>query len=261
MLKNADQQRLAAQLNQFGCNPREAQVYLQCSQLGPSSVQELARRMKMNRVTVHSAVEQMIEKGFLYETRKGKRRLIVAEEPDVLYRLLQRRKNELSMMEMNLDQVVKLLNSVHVSDRGVPTVRFYEGVEGFKKMLEETLSARGEVLVCTYVQAFQAILEPEYLEHYYVRRAKKGIHTRLIFPPCPFVERIRKKIKQWNMTIRLLPPQLKWSSGFFLWNDTLALMSYTEGKLTTTIIENKDITDFVGKVMFELIWQQAEPIG
>jgi len=161
---------------------------------------------------------------------------------------------------MNLDHVVKLLNSVQVSDRSVPTVKFYEEVDGFKKMLEESLTARGEVLVFTYVDVFSEILDPDYLENYFKRRAAKGIHTRLIFPPCDFAERVNKKAKQYKIQVRLLPPELKWASGFFSWNDSVALMSYTEGRFTCTIIENKDITYFVRKVMFDLIWKQAKPI-
>jgi hypothetical protein len=185
----------------------------------------------------------------------------VAEEPDVLFRLLQREKNELQVKEMNLDHVVKLLNSVHVADGGKPSVRFYEGVDGFKKMLEESLTAKGEVLVFTYVDLFQSILEAEYLEDYFKRRAKKGIHTRLIFPPCAFADRVNKKAKKYQIQVRLLPQELHWTSGFFSWNDSIALMSYTEGRLTCTIIDNKDITDFVRRILFEQVWRQAVPFG
>lgn len=258
MLSKADQRRIAVQLQQFDCTQREAEIYLASLHMGPVTVQELASRLDMNRVTVHSAVEQLRKKGFFVETRKGKRRLILAEDPDVLYRLLQRRKNELNVMEMNLDQVVKLLNTVQVSDRAMPTVRCYEGIEGFKKMLEETLSAKNGVRVFTYVDLFQALLDPAYLENYFKRRSAKGIHTKLIFPPCAFADRVNKKAEAYKIQVRLLPKELKWKSGFFSWNDNVALMSYSEGRLTTTIIQNADIADFVRNIIFELIWVQAK---
>jgi sugar-specific transcriptional regulator TrmB len=257
MLSSTDKSRIVIQLRQFGCSNLEAEIYLQSLQVGPASVQEVSQKLKKNRVTVHSAMRQLVDKGFLFETKKGKKRLLVAEEPIALFRILQKKKNDLDLMETHLDHVVKLLNSVQIVDRGQPTVRMYEGVDGFKKMLEESLTARGEVLVFTYVDIFSEILDPNYLENYFKRRAKKGIHTRLIFPPCKFANRVYKKAKQYNIRVRLLPPELKWASGFFSWNDCVALMSYTEGRLTCTIIENKDIVYFIRKIMFELIWSHC----
>lgn len=228
--------------------------------LGSISVQELAKHLKQNRVTVHSAVENMIEKGLLFETRKGKRRLIVAEEPVSLFRLFQRKENELAAMRPNLEHVVKLLASLQGIEQGVPTVKFYEGTDGFRRMLEETLSARGEVLVFSYVDLFNKLVGPEYLKRYFKRRAAKGIHTRLIFPPCPFADYVIKTGKELQNTVRLLPEKYKWQSGIFSWNDSIALMSYTEQRITCTIIENRDIAHFFRTVIFELCWQQAVPV-
>ncbi|MFA6024034.1 MAG: helix-turn-helix domain-containing protein [Candidatus Gracilibacteria bacterium] len=260
MLTATDLSRIVALLKQFECNESEAKIYVESLKTGPTTVQELAKKMKRNRVTVHSAVEQLVEKGLLYETRKENRRLIGAEEPDILHRLLQKRENEMKLLKSNLDYVTGLLNSVQAVDKSIPTVKFYEGLDGFKKMLEETLTARGKVFVFTYVDLFSKLLGPEYLEDYFVRRAKKGIYTRLIFPPCAFATRVNKKAKEYNIEVRLLPPELQWKSGIFSWNDSMSLMSYTEGKLTNTIIENKDIAYFYQNVIFELCWAMAKPM-
>lgn len=260
MLTPADHQRLVNHLKSFDLNPQETDIYLECLKIGAVSVQELARRLRQNRVTVHSRIEQLIKKGLLVETRRKKKRLIMAEDPDVLYKIVQKKKNELNLLESNLDQVVKLLNSVQIVDAHIPSVKFYEGVEGFKRMLEETLTAKDGVRVFTYVDLFSRLVDPDYLEDYFRRRSAKGIHTKLIFPPCDFANRVNRKAKEYKIEIRLLPPELTWKSGFFSWNDCVSLKSFTEGRLTCTIIENKDIADFIRNIVFELIWQMAKPI-
>ena len=260
MLSSADFQRIAAVLAQFDCNARDAEVFVQSLQSGPASVQQLARVLGENRVTVYSAAERLIEKGLLYETRRGKRRMVVAEEPDVLKRLLQRRKNELDLLADNVDRVAALLASLRTTDGGVPSVKFYEGVEGLKKMLEETLAATNEVLVFTYVDLFSSLLSPRYLENYYVRRAKKGIATRLIFPDAAFGKRVAGYAAKYAMQVRFLRPDLAWKSGIFAWNDTIAIQSFTEGKVTCTIIENPDIAHFYRTIIYEMCWAQARPL-
>jgi len=260
MLTTAEEQRVASVLKHFGCNQREVEIYLHSLQVGSASIQELANGLKQNRVTVHSAVEQLIDQGFLFETRKGKRRRIAAEEPDVLHRLLQRKQNELQVLKAEIPSIATLLSSVQRRSESVPVVRFYEGVEGLKKMLEETLSAKGEVLVFTYVDLFSKLLSPAYLEGYYRRRADKGISTRLIFPLATFGKRVNSYATKYKMQVKFLPRELAWKSGIFAWNNTVAIQSFAEGKVTCTLIENEDIAHFYRSIIYELCWQQAKPL-
>ncbi len=258
MLNQPELRRIIDQLKSFGCSEQEAQIYLRSLEMGPSSVQEIARRMRRNRVTIHSAVEQLIEKQLLFETRRGKRRLIVAEEPVGLLRLLKKKENDLVSLRSNIENIIPLLASLPSIDQNLPTVRFFEGVDGFNRMLEETLSARGELLVFSYVDLFSGLIGPNNLERYFVDRAAKGIHSRLLFPTCPFAERVQKKEREYKIQIRTLPKTMVWKSGIFSWNDCLALLSYTQQHLTCTIIENRDIAEFFRKIIFELCWKGAE---
>ncbi len=260
MLTTSDTQRITAILKQFDCNPRETQIYMHCLAVGQVSVQQLAKQLNQNRVTVHGAVDQLIEKGLLFETRKGKRRLIAAEDPTVLFRLWQQKQAEWELTKTNLEHVTKMLSSLQRPDASVPTVKLYEGVDGLKKMLEETLSAKGEVLVFTYVDLFSKLLSPSYLEKYYARRAEKGIRTRLIFPLAEFGKKVNAKAKQYKMQIRFLPPEISWKSGIFSWNNVIAIQSFTEGKVTCTIIENEDIAHFYRGVIYELCWKQGKTL-
>lgn len=260
MLTRTDTGRIHEQLRFFGANPREASIYMHCLQLGASSVQELARAMKMNRVTVHSAVEQMLEKGLLFETRKGKRRLIVAEEPVSLLRLLAKKEQEIIRVRGGMEHILRLLVGLQATDQSVPTVKLYEGAEGFKKMLEETLSARGEILMFSYVPLFSELVGVKHLEDHFRRRADRGIHSRLLFPPCAFANTVAMRSREYRAQVRTLPPQYVWQSGIFSWNDCLALTSYTQRHLTCTIIENREIAHFFRLVMFELCWNQAKSL-
>ena len=244
-----------ALFTKFGCTTKETKLYLQCLKMGPSSVQEIAKSLRQNRVTIHSAVQQLMDKGFLYETRSGKRRLIVAENPTVLRNLYQKQENELKVVKQNLGYVEGLLEHIQNQDRSVPSVKIYEGVDGFKKMLEESLETKSEIVVCTYVDLFSNLLDPDYLEDYFARRAAKGIYTRLVFPPCDFAYRVHAKSKQYKIQVRFLPSDLKWASGIFVWDDKISIKSFTEGKLNCTIIQNEDIAYFFRDIIFEILWK------
>lgn len=257
-MKSIDKQHIFAQLKRFNCSQNEAELYVYSLSIGPETIQKIAKGIGRNRTTVYSEIEQLLKKGLFYETRKQKKRYVAAENPNVLYSLLQQRENELATLKNNIGYAVELLNTIKPNNAGVPTVKFYEGVDGFKKMLEETLTAKGEVLVFTYVKLFSELLDPEYLERYFKRRSAKGIRTRLIFPPCDFANRVHAKASEYKIQVRLMPEDMEWKAGIFSWNDSIAIQSFTEGKFTCTIIENKDIAHFYQKILFELSWKQAQ---
>jgi sugar-specific transcriptional regulator TrmB len=252
--------RISTLLNYLGCSDSEAMVYVKCLEIGHSSVNDIAKQLGKNRVTIHGHVELLLKKGLLYETRKGKRRLIGAEKPEILNFLVEKKENELQSAKSNLDYVTTLLATTTNTGQNVPTVKFYEDTEGLKKMLRETLSAKGDVLVFSHVELLAELLGVDYLEGYFRKRASKNIHTRLIFPPCTFADRVSKKSKQYKIEVRTLDPNYSWSSGIFSWDNNIALLSYTNNKITTTIIQNSDISDFFRSVMFDMIWNQAKEV-
>lgn len=260
MIRPTDHLRIIEFLKHFDCNAREAETYLQCLQLGPATVQEIAHKMKSNRITVHSTIEQLIQKGLLFETRKAKKRLIASESPDILHRLLQRRANEIKLIEHNLDYVIKVLHTIHPSHHYLPTVKLYEEIDGFKKMLEETLTAKNEILIFTCSELFSQALPTDYIEDYYKRRAAIGVHTRVIYPASDFTSRVAKEAKKYNLEIRVPSEKLAYEAGIYLWNNCVALKSFKEDKVTCTIIEHEDIANFFRNIVYEQLWSQAKPV-
>ena len=260
MLSRGEERFVCEQLSLYNCTEREVEIYLQALKSGPSSVQQLARQLGQNRVTVHSAAAQLARKGLLYETRSGKRRLLAAEEPDALFRLLRIKENELENAKANLGYAVGLLRRVQSPSGSRPDVQFYEGTEGFKRMLELTLSAKGEFLGLINVELFAKHLSPEYLEDFFQRRAEKGIHSRLIWPhhsssAGSFAKRTIPKSKVYKMAVRYLPSAAEPRSGFISWNNCISLKSFSAGQITCTIIENNDIADFYRSTVFEPLWK------
>jgi len=258
MLSRAEQKFIQEQLQYFSCTDREVSIYLEALQMGPVSVQALAKQIGQNRITVHSATEQLVKKGLLYESRSGKRRLLVAEEPDSLFRLLSKKENELEYARANLGYAVGLLRRVHSPVSSRPSVQFHEGVEGFRRMLDMTLSAKGEFLALINVELFSEHLSAEYLENYFERRSEGGIHSRLIWPEeNSFAQLVLKDAAKHKIQVRYLPTGEKWRSGFISWNNCISLVSFSAGQITCTIVENDDIVSFYRDIIFESLWRSA----
>ena len=255
-MQQAELRRLNNKLKQLGFGETEAVVYMKSLELGPATVQEMAKKLSLNRVTVHSVVERLLEKGFLTESRKKTRRLIVAAAPKTLFRFVEKKKTEAEEMSRDLSDAVTLLEQFQTTSRFFPAVRFYEGTQGFQLMLEETLEAKNDVLVFSYVPVFEKLIGREALEKNIAKRAARGIRSKLLFPPCEIAEHLYKKRGSYDIDVRLTPKELTWNAAVFMWNETIALASFKEGRLTTTFIDNKDIADML-RIMHCLMWGRA----
>jgi sugar-specific transcriptional regulator TrmB len=255
MFSSAEIRFITEQLESHRCTRREVEIYIESLKSGPSSVQSLARKISNNRVTVHSAVEQLISKGLMFESLKGKRRLVAAEDPEVLFHLLQIKENELENSKANLGYVVGLLQRIQKPTESAPNVRFYEGIDGFKKTLEMSLSARGEFISVIDIEFFSRHLSPEYLKNYFSRRSKLGIKSRLLWPHhSNFARKIMEDVSKYNIKVRVLPSNEDWRSGFLSWNNVVSLLSFSSGNITCTIIENEDIAFFYRNIIFQKLW-------
>jgi sugar-specific transcriptional regulator TrmB len=246
-------------LKHFGFSGRESLTYIEVLHMGATSIQDLSNKLKRNRITVYYTVQQLIEKGLLFEQRKGKKRLISAEKPEILFTLLERRQRELTSIENNLGHITNLLNSVRSPHHQLTMVKVYEDVEGFKRMLEETLETKGELLVFSSREMFSSLLGESYLESYFKRRVAHGISTRIIYPPCPFAALVDAKKEEYKIELRILIQDQRYESGFYVWNDTVAIKSLREEQRSCTLIENKDIANFFRNNIFEHFWGEAAP--
>lgn len=260
MINSSEYIRLVAFLKRFDCNNREAATYIACLQMGMASVQEIAHHLSTNRVTVHSNIEQLIKKGLLFETKKGKKRFIVAESPDVLSRILQRKMNELKLVENDLDPITKLLHSIQSEDRNFYNVRFYEGVEGFKKIMEEMLGATNDLCVFACEELFDEAINVQYLRDFYKRLAQQNVHSRVVCAPGEYVSQFKDDQIQYKLQLRLMQLPKDCMSSFYLWNDSITLSSFKDDRIICTVIQNQDMAFFFRNVIFESFWNSARSV-
>ncbi len=234
MIANSDQLRIIEFLKRFGCNKNESIIYLETLHSGTTSIQELSHKLKQNRISIHYGVQQLIQKEFLFEIRKGKKRFISAESPDILLKIIGQRHAELKLLETDVVHISKLLNSISIVKHEVTVVKLYQETDGFKKMLEESLKAKDEIIVFSNTPVFSEMLGEEYYENYFSKKAALGIKSRIIYSPCAFVDKLNLKKEHYKIDLRILPERQGSEAGFYLWDDTLAIESFKENKISCT---------------------------
>jgi len=134
------------ELKKLGLREKEVKVYLAGLELGPNSIKNIAEKVKIPRPTVYEIIKKLEEKGLFVETKRGKKRLFVAQSPSQILRFLRIKKREIEEKEREFARIVSILEAKYSREK--EGIRIFEGKEGKKAILEMlSLSCVSEILI------------------------------------------------------------------------------------------------------------------
>jgi len=248
---------LIQNLKQLGLEEKEAEVYLAALELGPASIQSITKKSGVKRSTVYEMLKNLKTKGLVAETTKGKRKLIVASEPEKL-------KRDMANRERLLNQILPDLNSISNISGLKPKITFYEGREGLREIYR--LSLQNKVKTADWISPIKSIVETvgeDFLNEYIEKRAKMKYWVRSIqvteqqydtykyLDPRTFDKTYRR--------VRFTPRGMNVPNVIGLWDNKVAVISsHKEG--IGFIIESEDFFKSI-KALYELLWNASKPYG
>lgn len=138
---------------------------------------------------------------------------------------------------------------------GQPGISHYEGIEGIKKVYEDTLRAPcpEEILVLRSIYDSEEL--EDFIQEYVERRAKLGIKSRTISPPG--IRHPSLSEEELLRSLRFLPREnFSLPTEISIYGDKVALISLRKD-LIATVIQSQDVAETL-RILFELIWQTAQ---
>lgn len=235
-------------LNQLGLDYKEDDVYLALLELGTASVHEIAIKAGIKRTTTYDVLDNLIKKGLVGQTQKGKKRLFYAEEPEKLNVLLWEKQSKLI-------EAMPLLKSLYNTAGSKPKIRYFEGKEGLKQVYRDTLNYQGE-LVAFITENIINDLGRDFAEEYIAKRKKANIAARVIAPDTTEHREYKNKDKEFLKQTRLVPKdKFPFTIEMNIYGNKIAFMSFKE--TLGIIIESNEIANNM-KLLFELAWKGAK---
>lgn len=240
--------KLHSILTDIGLNEKEADVYLAALELGSSPASDIALRAKLNRVTTYDILKKLIHKGFISTHTQRKVQMFVATDPDTI------RADVLHRYEL-FKAALPDLRRLH-GKTAHPRVRYYEGIEGIKRVYADTLTAKTELLNYADSKSIRQFW-PTYDEDYVKERVKRKIYLRGIAPHDEYGERVVAGNKKNYREIRLVPStQFSFANEINIYDDKVAIISFGKDELLGMIIESPEIAD-TQRAIFMMAWSFA----
>ena len=201
----------------------------------------------MKRTTVYSVIDTLKEKGLIRIDLKGLKQKYIAENPEKLEVMLERRANEFQNKLPEFMALYKLKGEES-------TIKYYTGLEAMKNIYMDTLKEikiHEDYLVIANQEKWYT-LQSEFAQKFIEAQAKLKINICLLFQDSPIAREQKKFEKKFNRKIKILPAGTPLNVDTLLLPNKLIVLELTPPYMTV-VIENKSLIE-LHREMFELIW-------
>lgn len=247
---------LESKLLNIGLTDKEVSVYLSMLYLGPSTVQDIAIRSKVNRATTYVMIDSLIDKGLASQIVKDKKTFFQSEDPIELLKVLEVEKNDIDEKMGKARQVIPELQELFNLNRSKMNVRLFEGRESVKIIQNDIARSKSkefdDITNWTLSSEKYPVSENDHRRVFY----DKDFKVRTLFtydpkkpvPQLDFLKREeRRMISQDKFPIY---------SEIVLYDNKIAMISFVD-KIFGIIIEDKHLF-LTYKSIFNLAWESAE---
>lgn len=241
-------------LIQTGFLESEAKVILALMELGSAKVKDISQKSGVDRVNTYGVLEKLSGQGLVSQNEMSGIKTYISEPPEKFLQLIKDRQQKITNLEKQFLSSLPEFSALYNLTPQKPQVRFYEGVDGIKTILVDTLKT-GENYC--HISPKEALSEKLYdlSMDYMKEKITSGIKTKAIFERTPWTEKHILKDKSENRQSRFLPKKYKVTTGLRIYGNKIALINYHE--LMGTVIEDAQISQMV-QMMFDVLWETSE---
>lgn len=243
-----NQEELSEILKNLGLNQKQAAVYLACLELGSGTIQEIAKKSQVKRTSIYNFLEDMKARGLLTVIEQDNKVLLVAEDPHIL---LNRAQDQVKQLEKMMPEFRGIFNRPGTK----PRVRFYQGIDGLKKIYEDTLLTGETIYEISDFEKMFTAMEPNWMWDYPLRRAQKGIKAFSIAKDGNKAREVRSQDKKQRRETRLVK-NVQFETEINLYGDKVALLSFRR-PYAGIVIEDRAIAQTL-KSIWNILWQTAK---
>ena len=242
------------ELQDLGLSEKEAAVYLAALEIGRATADQLARHAKIKRPTTYVQLESLMKMGLMSTYEEDKKTYFAPESPELLKRLLNKKKEDVESQEKDLASLLPDLLRQFESAGERPVVRFFPGKEGVATAREEVLTTKEKnIHIIFSPEKLSKVFSQKYLDEYSDRRRALGIHSKGIFT---YKEYFAHAGSDKLTERRYLPPnELPLTVDIFVFDDKVAIHSL-EGRMFGLIIQSAQISNSM-KLIFDFLWKHA----
>ena len=246
-------ENLKEKLNILGLSRGELSIYMAILNLGKGTVTDIARKANIKRTTIYEYIESLLSIGLIYKTVDGKRISYCLENPQKIIKILEEQKKQIEEKKIKMEKIIPELESLLAASFNRPSVSFYEGKDGIKKVYEQILDTHKNIYSVFSPDSFFKLFSAKDNHKLLMLLYNNGgaIYSLVEKTEIDVEDFGRKKYGDF-LKRKQLPNGFKFETDLLVVDDTVALISFKN--LIAIIIKDKAIAD-LQRNFINLIWK------
>jgi sugar-specific transcriptional regulator TrmB len=241
-----------------GLTTDQSKIYEVLLKSGVSPASKVAVKAGIKRGLGYKVIEQLVSMGLVEKIDK-KVALFAAAHPSKIKDLIQKREDELRLINSSLSGALGEMISDYNLTSGKPNVQFFEGLEGVKKVLEDSLYSREEILSYADITSVIKYI-PKINDWYAEQREKRQVKKRGILLDTKEARNILASYHRTITDSRIIKlDALPFESIMQIYDGKISYISLSEDHMIGTIIEDRAVYE-MHKALFNFTWNKAENI-
>lgn len=243
-----------------GLDQKESETYEALLSLGKAGVLKLLPKVSLKRGSLYNALDGLKEKGLVVELLENKKKVWQVESPDKLQTVIKTSEQRLKEAEQSLLATLPTLKSSYNLTFNRPNVRFFEGEEGVRQVLADSLTSKTEIVTYADLESIEKYMSKQN-EQYVKERTRRGIKKRGIVADTDFNRKFLQKYSN-NVTdsrlVKFAPTNFQ--TVMQIYDNTVSYLTLSDESIIGVIIEDKNIYQ-MHAMLFEQHWTKAIPLN
>jgi sugar-specific transcriptional regulator TrmB len=244
-------------LLQSGLTKQQALVYETLLSEGPQRAGTLAKELPIKRGLVYKTLDELIEMNLVEKHEsEGEVAVFHPKHPLNLKDIVQRREQKARDAGRILEGILPSLVSDFNLISGRPGIQYFEGEEGIRQALEDTLTSTEEICAYSDIEAIAKHI-PEINQWYAKKRHSLGIQKRGIIIDTPFSRKFLKGYYSEVTRNRFIAKgAFPFGALLQIYDEKVSYITLSEDSLWGCIIHNAAIYG-MHKALYEDTWSHA----
>ncbi len=248
------------ELKNIGFSEGESDVYVYLLQHGEKSAGDIIDGTGLKRGNTYNILESLVAKRVIAQSEKNKIAHFSVENPRAILDYIDQKKTDLDNKKTMTEALLPALVSSYQLTTNKPVVSYYEGNEGFAKVINDTLTSKTEILQYSDVEIIERDFKKESDAHLR-KRASAHIEKKLIVLDTPFARALYKNLHEDAVShVRaILPSEKPFDVAMFIYDNKISYLTLVRGSVLGVIIEDSHIYE-MHKHLFMSLYEKALPI-
>jgi sugar-specific transcriptional regulator TrmB len=244
-------------LKNIGFSPDQIAIYKTLMEYGKIPASVIASRAKVSRVITYKILGQFVDMGIAEKTEAPKSiALFGPKDPEFLRKLIDQKKSEVESFSSACESAIATIKPQYNLLNDKPGIVFYEGLEGVKKVLEDSLYAQTEIY--SFIDA-ESLLEnfSEINREYVRKREKMNIPKKTLVADTPVAREYMKNNPNTTKDTQLLQLTAQpFAAEMQIYDNKISYITIgkQEGSLIGVIIEDERIAN-MHRYFFECLYE------